>query len=89
MRHFRNRMLRLALSLAIAGTITQIGGCSFSDAISFVRNFNYGETVLGMDAVAYQFYTSGYEGPGVNPDIDPACTYPPYCTGDPFAPVAP
>lgn len=77
------RALRLfALTLA-AGTCLQFGGCLRSVS-SYARNFNPCGTFLACDPVEYEFLTSGYQGPGVNPDIDPTCTYPPYCEDDPF-----
>ena len=88
----RNRSLRLVLSVAIAGTLLQFGGCSLDNVFSFLKDFNYGGSVLGIDPVTYQFYTSGYEGPGIDPEVDPLCTYPPYCNLmanawiDPFSP---
>ena len=86
-----NRFLRLTVSLAVAGTALQIGGCVPDGTLSYLKNFNLGGTVLNVTPVAYRFMTSGYEGPGVDVDIDPACTYPPYCNMynpgvDPFSP---
>ncbi|HOO15844.1 MAG: hypothetical protein KBH81_02860 [Phycisphaerae bacterium] len=87
MSRFRNRLIRLTLGLASAGVVFG-GGCSVGSVVQYFANFNYGESVLNMTRPAYQFLTSGYQGPGINPDIDPACTYPPFCTNDPFAPQA-
>lgn len=87
MSRIRNRLIRLTLGLASAGVVFG-GGCSLGTAAQYFANFNYGESVLNMSRTAYRFLTSGYEGPGINPDIDPVCTYPPFCEGDPFAPVA-
>jgi hypothetical protein len=89
----RSSIIRLTLGLASAGVLLS-GGCSFSSIASYFAHYNYGGSVLDMTPTTYAFLTSGYQGPGVNPDIDPACTYPPYCnyTGslaDPFSPATP
>lgn len=74
-----------ALQIAMTGTISfQVAGCSLGDFRAFASNFNPCGTILSCDPATYNFLTSGYEGPGVDPDIDPACTYPPYCPNDPF-----
>jgi len=81
--------LRLLAALAAGGSL--LGDCSLSGIANFVRDFNPCGTIIDCTAVGgaagYRFLTSGYEGPGVDPDIDPACTYPPYCEDDPFAPL--
>ncbi len=89
-----NRCLRYAALVVTLGTCFQLGSC-IGGATRYVANFNPCGTILNCDptlydaeAAAYRFITSGYEGPGVDPDIDPACTYPPFCDGDPFAPNA-
>ena len=87
----RRRLVRLMVSLAAAGAIFQISGCVPDGTLQFLKNFNLGGTVLNVDPLTYQFYTSGYDGPGVDIDVDPACTYPPYCNVytpgiDPFSP---
>jgi hypothetical protein len=79
----RSRIIRFTLGLASAGMLFST---SCSSIASYFKNFNYGGTVLNMTPIAYRFLTSGYEGPGVDPDIDPACTYPPFCASDPFVP---
>jgi hypothetical protein len=82
MRHPRLRgLLRKGLLAAAAGAVLP-AGCG--DLGRFVANFNPCGTILNCDPVQYEFIRSGYEGPGADPDIDPACTYPPYCDGDPF-----
>jgi len=79
-----SRLVRWVVVLAAAGTMFQLGSCIPDGTLQYLKNFNYGGTVLNMDSVTYSFLTSGYTGPGVDPDIDPACTYPPYCEDDPF-----
>lgn len=83
----RNRLARSARFLAVVASgaaIFQIGGCSVGGVTNFARNFNPCGSILACDPVVYRFFTSGYRGPGVDPDIDPACTYPPFCANDPF-----
>lgn len=79
------RMQRLALPGVVgvwaAGTCLQLGGCSFGLG-SLLNNFNPCGTILACDPRAYQFITSGIDGPGVRPDIDPFCTFPPFCAAD-------
>jgi hypothetical protein len=91
MRNNRIRILRVFLSLAIAGSCFQFSACSPSGIGSFISNINPCGTILACDPVEYTFLTSGYEGPGVDIDVDPFCTYPPWCNygapgTDPFAP---
>ena len=90
----RYRLLRIAIGVIAAGTLFQ-SSCSVNNALGFVRNYNPCGTVIDCTAVGgpagYRFLTSGYKGPGANPAIDPACTYPPYCNfynpgSDPFSP---
>ncbi len=75
------KWMRLAVLTFAGGTAFQLGGCG---NMHFLGQFNPCGTILNCDPVTYRFITSGYQGPGVNPSIDPACTYPPYCAGDPF-----
>lgn len=75
----RLRILRFAAVVFAAGTCLQVGTC-----ISYVSQLNPCGSVLNCDPVTYRFVRSGYEGPGAYPDIDPACTFPPFCDGDPF-----
>lgn len=70
--------------VAALGTCFQCGGCSLCGIGQYIANFNPCGTILDCDPVTYEFIRSGYQGPGANPDIDPACTYPPYCANDPF-----
>ncbi len=83
MARFRKTFVHVTLGLAAAG-IMFAGGCSLQDIGSYFVHYNYGGTVLNISPTNYRFLTSGYKGPGVNPDIDPACTFPPFCANDPF-----
>uniref|UniRef100_UPI0025F83F9A hypothetical protein n=1 Tax=uncultured Thiodictyon sp. TaxID=1846217 RepID=UPI0025F83F9A len=68
----------------------RFGGC-VPGITHYVANFNPCGTFLNYNPTTYSFIRSGYEGPGADPDVDPACTYPPYCNvtnpgSDPFSP---
>ncbi len=90
MRTLRLRTLRLAVAASAVGLTYQLGGCSISGIKHYVGSFNPCGTILNCDPVTYRFITSGYEGPGADPNVDPICTYPPFCPDDPFvATVAP
>ncbi|HPM24851.1 MAG TPA: hypothetical protein PLP66_13160 [Phycisphaerae bacterium] len=84
MRHRHTRVLSWLVAAVAVGTCYGFGGCSLSDVGHYVANINPCLTILACDPVEYRFITSGYKGPGADPDIDPACTFPPYCDGDPF-----
>ena len=85
MRTIRNRFLRSVAAAAVGGVCFQIGGClQLSGIVNYLSNFNPCGTILACDPVQYRFMTSGYEGPGINVAVDPMCTYPPFCAGDPF-----
>ncbi len=87
MRSRHSRYLCLAsLATALGGTCFQVSGCMNLGGIGrYIANFNPCGTILNCDPVQYNFIRSGYTGPGANPDVDPACTYPPFCgSSDPF-----
>jgi hypothetical protein len=74
-----------ALVATLMATCLQFGGCSLGGIARYFANFNPCGTILNCDPVQYQFVRSGYRGPGADPDVDLACTYPPFCgTSDPF-----
>lgn len=83
MRCRRNWISRVLFAAALLGSGAQVGaGCGGLGR--YIANINPCGTILNCDPVEYRFVTSGYEGPGVDPKIDPACTYPPFCEDDPF-----
>lgn len=91
MHNTRTRLLRLAVGLVVAGTLFAPTGCLPDGTLQFIRDFNPCGTFMNCDPVSYRFLTSGYQGPGVDVDVDPACTYPPFCNvtapgSDPFSP---
>lgn len=78
MRSARKRLVSNAVAAGLGGLCFQFG-CNLGLG-SLLNNFNPCGTILNCDARAYQFVTSGIDGPGVVPDIDPFCTFPPFCT---------
>jgi hypothetical protein len=70
----------LVIALGVVGIFFQMGGCDLGSlATSAVSSINPCGTILNCDPSLYQFVTSGIEGPGVRPDIDPFCTFAPWC----------
>lgn len=80
----RPHWIRSAMLALTVGAAFQLGGCSITGLRNFAQSINPCGIVLNCDPLEYRFLTSGYQGPGVNPEIDPACTFPPFCAGDPF-----
>ena len=66
---------RRVVAVLAAGTCLQVGTC-----VRFVGGLNPCLTLLNCDPRQYDFVNSGIDGPGVRPDIDPFCTFPPFCT---------
>lgn len=79
MNAFRKRSALWTMAACMTGVCLQ--GCGVA---SFLGQFNPCGSILECDPIEYRFLTSGYVGPGIAPRIDPACTYPPFCTDDPF-----
>ena len=84
MRSQRIRLIQLATLVATASICFGTGGCS--GVGGYLSSFNPCGTILNCDATTYEWIAAGYEGPGVDVDVDPFCTYPPYCENDPIAP---
>lgn len=81
MRRTRNSFVALMMTIAAGGTCLALGGCDvFGLAQSAVSSFNPCGTILACNGREYQFWTSGIDGPGVRPDIDPYCTFAPFCS---------
>ncbi len=78
-----SRAAKVLLCLS-SGVCFQFSGCGLADLASYVAKLNPCGTILNCDPVEYRFIQSGYQGPGADPEIDPACTYPPFCEDDPF-----
>lgn len=86
MRPLRMRVLGLVMSVLAGGTCLQVGGCSLEGLTSFVSSFNPCGTILVCDPAEYRFIMADITEPGVQPSIDPFCTWPPLCppTVDPI-----
>lgn len=75
--------VRLIRTLALVGTLGacyQIPGCGLSGLRNLITGINPCGTILACDPREFEFITSGYRGPGVNPAIDPYCVFPPFCS---------
>ena len=80
MYRFRRSLVALATTLAVGGACLQVAGCdAVGLAAGAITNLNPCGTILACDPQEYLFVTSGIDGPGVRPDIDPFCVYPPFC----------
>ncbi len=79
MRSRHIRRLRLATMIAVSGMCFQLGSCSLGDVFSYITNINPCGTIMTCDPGLYDLAVGGYEGPGADPDLDPFCTWPPYC----------
>jgi len=78
----RRRNAIVTLAAIAAGSYIPVVGCG--DLGTYLGRLNPCGTILVCDPVQYRFISSGYDGPGADPQVDPACTYPPFCAGDPF-----
>ncbi|MFO0837812.1 MAG: hypothetical protein U1D55_04750 [Phycisphaerae bacterium] len=76
----KTRKLTAPLLAAAAATCLQLGPCGVEEFRQLVSNINPCGTILNCDPAAYLFAQSGIDGPGVSPDKDPFCTFPPFCT---------
>lgn len=82
MRPLRTRFLGLVMSLVAGGTCLQVGGCSLGGLTNFVTSLNPCGTILNCDPQTYRFFMNDFSQPGVQPSIDPFCTWPPLCSPD-------
>jgi hypothetical protein len=82
MRKLPWRRVKMTVIGLAAGTCFAMSSCSVQGIGHYLANYNPCGTILYCDPVAYNFVNSGYEGPGADPDVDPFCTYPPYCSSD-------
>lgn len=79
MRSFYRKLLFLSVSLSVGGSAYQLGGC-VSNIPNQLFQLNPCGTILSCDPAEYAFITAGYDGPGVNANVDPFCTFPPFCS---------
>jgi hypothetical protein len=67
------------MSLLAGGTCLQVGGCSLGGLSNFLTNLNPCGTILACDPAQYRFIMADITEPGVQPSVDPFCTWPPFC----------
>lgn len=80
MLRLQKRIMTLTAVLAVGGSCLGLGGCnSFELLASAVGSINPCGTILACDPQEYAFIRSGIDGPGLRPDIDPFCVFPPFC----------
>jgi hypothetical protein len=72
------RLIRLGIMLAAGGTCLQITSC-FGGIARVFNTVNPCGNLLNCDPREFQFVTSGIDGPGVRADVDPFCTFAPFC----------
>jgi hypothetical protein len=81
MHRVRKTLVTLTTTLAVGGSCFQLGGCdALGVAVGAISNINPCGTLLNCDPAQYAFIQSGIDGPGVVPEWDPFCVYPPFCT---------
>ncbi len=68
---------RLIAALSIGGVCLQIDTCGTA---GFLANFNPCGSVLNCDARLFSFVSSDAGQPGGNYNVDPFCSFPPFCT---------
>ncbi len=84
----RSRRLAFAAYVALSATVLQLGSCGITDIGRFFARFNPCGSILNCDPYLYEFFLSGYEGPGVDSNVTVFCTFPPWCFDEPpYAPA--
>lgn len=78
MKSIRRPLIQWALYVSSGAALFQFGGC-FENLGVYANNFNPCGTILNCDPADFVFQTSGYQGPGFDPDVDLTCTFPPFC----------
>jgi len=65
-----------------SGAVFQVGGCSPGGATALLNSFNPCGVILNCqpDARVFNFVRAGIDEPGLRPEVDPFCTFPPFCT---------
>ncbi|MBI5866468.1 MAG: hypothetical protein HZB38_18510 [Planctomycetes bacterium] len=74
------RTLVTGVGLSVCGGVFQLGCSPTAGLLNMVRGINPCGTIFNCDPREYQFITSGIDGPGVNPEKDPFCSFPPFCS---------
>ena len=83
----RVRIVRFVAVMAMGASVFQFAGCDPVSSLTgfFTNTFNPCGSIVNCNPAVQRFLVSGYEGPGFDPDVDPSCTFPPFCIPDPFA----
>lgn len=80
MSRFQKAVFRWGFALSAGAVMFQLSSCTPGNIGRYVAGLNPCGSILNCDPLAYTFLTSGYRGPGVDPDVDPFCTFPPFCS---------
>lgn len=78
----RSMRHKFAATLALASVGTVFQSCGIANVASFVANQNPCGVIFVCNPQLYDFARSGIDGPGVNIEADPFCTFAPFCTAD-------
>ena len=73
------KILALAAPLATGGMMLQV---SCSGAANLLGQVNPCGTILACDPLLYRLIAADIDSPGVRPEIDIFCSYPPFCPPD-------
>lgn len=68
---------RLIAAMSVGGVCLQIDTCGTAQ---FLAGFNPCGSLLNCDPRLYAFVQSDAGQPGGNYNVDPFCTFPPFCT---------
>jgi hypothetical protein len=72
------KLFRGLAALSAGASLLQVGSC-VGDALQVIGDTNPCGAILNCNPRAWEFVTSGIDGPGVRPEIDPFCTFAPFC----------
>jgi hypothetical protein len=79
MRRYYMKLMTFA-AMTSGSAVLRFLGCSPVPAvINAVTSVNPCGPIFQCDPAEYAFIKSGIEGPGVRPEYDIFCTYPPFC----------
>ncbi len=75
----RTRRSTLLAMLISGGIAFQVFGCNPEGLAALFSSFNPCGTVLNCNPQVFLFAREGIDGPGVRLDVDPFCSFPPFC----------
>jgi hypothetical protein len=75
-----HRKLGWIVALAGSSIVFQVNCYPLGTLVNTVNGVNPCLGILNCDPREYNFIRSGITGPGLQPDVDPFCTFPPFCT---------